>query len=218
LAALNVARQKGTQAAALEFATANYHAFGADAAAIYTFDNGVTIDSANNNTLLCSNVAQDPKTPGISGSSAYFNNTASFCYVSISSSIPSLASKGSVSFWIYPTAIGLISYLPGTGIYLCTLNSSNVIELNGGTCLSPGIVGTQNIPLNTWTQVFISWNSLATKKTVIYINGKLDSQSSLVPSINWTSGGPNIFVLGWWGGGSFTGYLDNFSVYTESIQ
>jgi prepilin-type N-terminal cleavage/methylation domain-containing protein len=225
LVALNGARQKGTQAAALEFATANYHAFGADAAAIYTFDNAANIgaDSTGNYTLTCNyNVITSPNTPGISGNSASFLSGSRYCSVAIplGSSISSLlASKGSISFWIYPTApTGIISYLADTNnsyINLC----SNVIEVDNSTCGSGVVIsGKQNIPLNTWTQVFISWNSSAPsgQQTVIYINGKLDNSTNALLS-PWASGFN--FVLGAANSNyAFTGYLDNFSVYTQSIQ
>src|ERR1035437_10109666 len=133
LVALNSARQKGIQGAALEFSTANYHAYGADAAAIYDFDNTIGTDSTGNTTLTCSGVTQDPKTPGISGHSAYFNSLSSTCYINITSSISSFSSKGSVSFWIYPITQGLISNISSVGgisnwISLC----SNVIEVDTG--------------------------------------------------------------------------------------
>jgi hypothetical protein len=231
LVALNSARQKGIQAAALEFATANYHAFGADAVAIYNFNDATNIgtDSANNNTLTtCSSVTQNSKTPGTSGSSAYFNGSSATCNGTITSSIPSLTNKGSISFWIYPTSVvsggaNYISNITGNNgwIALCSNSTSNVIAVNNGTTdiCTGGVIGTQNIPLNTWTQVFISWNSSAPsgQKTVIYINGKLDSPgSSNQPSPNWATG--STLYLGGYGSYGFIGYLDDFSIYTQSIQ
>ncbi|MEK7610121.1 MAG: LamG-like jellyroll fold domain-containing protein [Patescibacteria group bacterium] len=228
IVALNGARDKGVIAAGLKFDTYNYRAFGVDAAAIYNFDETLLKDiSGNGNTLTaCSSVSQSNSTPNnINGKSANFSSANAVCNLTTLKTLPSpanLANKGSVSFWIYPTAVGLIANLSGnTGTYTwVSICSTKVIMVDTGNCSSLGVTGTEILPLNKWTHVLISWDSSATQKTQIYINGRSSSlvDSSIIPATNWTTGGGTGIYIGGYGSGSFTGYLDNFAIYTQSLQ
>lgn len=208
LVALNNARQKGTQGAALEFDANIYHAFGANAVVVYTMDSVPPIDSSynSNSALACSGAVLD--TAGIKGNAISFTATSDTCNngsATFYNNNKFNASNGSISFWIKPRNLagGLISYVNNLWIQL---SPTGQIMFNQGMTFT----GTAALALNTWSHVLISWGSGTTQ---IYINGKLDSTAPGMPSF----GGGGLYLSGW-GGGGFNGSLDQYAIYSQSMQ
>jgi prepilin-type N-terminal cleavage/methylation domain-containing protein len=208
MVSLQSARDKGRIGAGQKFDSSTYHAFGADAALIYDFDDGAIppTDIASNGNILgsCASTISTPSVP-IKNKALTLSagcNSGTFPYKKFSSS------NGSVSFWLYPTSYSAvlsknIAHIKGLWIGLDTLGSIVLSGALNGT-------GSKVLPLNVWSHVFISWGS---GKTDIYIDGKFDNSLSL-PVFSGTS-----FYLGSYDAGSTqAGYLDQFSIYTQSIQ
>ncbi len=227
LVSLQSARDKGRVGAGLSFDTSTYHAFGAEAAAIYRFDSSTIGEdySGRNNDVTCSNVTQDSDRPNTNsnGYSAYFSDVSSKCQFTVptTKTVDSLSDKGSISFWVKPITTGYVANITGddSWISICT---GGIITVNSGSSCSGGVVGTESIPLNAgkWSHVLISWDSNApsASKTIIYINGRQSTVSSSMPIPNWRGSGAHTLYIGGWGGGGFTGYIDNFAIYTQSMQ
>ena len=231
-ASVSGAKDKARIAAGQGLESSVYHAFGADIVVRYDF-NGATIgtdSSGNNNTITCNSVTQNSNDkPGNSGNSAEFNAVSDYCNFNVTTGTAittpgnvGLANYGSVSFWLKPTvsADDFLMNLTGTNgwVSFCPSGAGGIIAINSGSC-SGGVVGTGVIPLNKWAHIIISWDSSATDKTRIYINGKLsNANTSNRPSPNWANGA--ILFLGGWGGSnnSFRGLMDNFSIYSQSMQ
>ncbi len=233
IVALNGARDKGVIAAGLKFDTYNYRAFGANAAVIYNFDGSdikTDISGNGNNFATCgAGITPSNITPNnISGNSISvstgsvvgYNN----CRYIVNKTLPSpanLTSRGSVSFWINPTAYGRVAYISGTNpsILLCP---NGVIAMEAYTssfsCFSTGIIGTEVIPLNKWTHVLISWNLSPSQLTQIYINGRLSYEDTVqVFSPTWAINS-SLYIGYLIGTYNFTGNLDNLAIYTQSLQ
>lgn len=209
LVALQGAKQKSIQGAAIQFDDNTYHAFGANAVGIYTMDTVPPVNTSqySNGALTCAGASQD--TSGIKGNAVAFVsggggtcNNGSATFFSNNMFNPA---NGSISFWIKPLSIsgGLISYVNNLWVGLTAtgqITLTQAMNFTGNTALAT----------NTWTHVFISWGNGTTQ---IYINGKLDASTPSLPSFG--GGG---FYMGGWGGGGFYGSLDQYALYTQSIQ
>ncbi len=224
LAALQGAKVKGVLSSAQTFDDHIYHAFGANAVVAYTLDNLPNSASSDlsgniNPALSCPSGGLSPTLNTVDfikgNGSLLFGNTP--VYNCSNTSFPFLSTinkfsqtNGSISFWVKPLAIPgstlIIASVDGLAIGLTSSMQINL--LNGPFSL------TSATPLvnNTWQHVLISWGSAT---TLIYINGKIDTNSAgTVPAFNAS---PSTLTLGN-NGASFYGLLDQFAVYSQSIQ
>ncbi|MEI6304771.1 MAG: LamG-like jellyroll fold domain-containing protein [Candidatus Taylorbacteria bacterium] len=181
------ARINGAIAAGKKFDTHTYRAYGADAYAVYNFDElGITgsevssiKDTSGNNANLttCNTPPQIMTEAGalfgkglsvqLAGSNmAYCNATLSFS-----------TTKGAVSFWIKPSASGVVMSVNGVKIII--KSGTGAIQIS-----SPAIDGNTPVVMNKWNHVYVSWDTSATNKTSIYINGKLDKVSTSPPTFS----------------------------------
>lgn len=224
LVSLQSARDKGRTGAGISFESSVYHAFGAEAVLRYNFNSSTLFEdsSGNSNTILTScGFTQDSSTPNsVGGFSGKFSSSAD-CRLVLNKTVSSLAQKGTISFWVNPdsftSGIGNIAYIMSTPGWLsvCPASGGAYIALRDVTC-TDGVYTTETIPFGKWSHVLISWDSTATSKIVIYINGKLSPLSGVATiSPNWASG--STFYIKSFSSG-FTGYIDNFAIYTQSMQ
>jgi prepilin-type N-terminal cleavage/methylation domain-containing protein len=216
LVSLKGAREKATVGAGLQFDSSNYHAFGADAVAIYNFDDGIlnpltdTSGNANGN-LGCSSVSSYGD--GIIGkaiklTSAGFCSINPYKYVDFNKN-----GGGSVSFWIK-----LMGTLNATNNYLAYIKGKWIRITSSGEILMPvdsgSLVSKKKLSLDPsapWTHVLISWSSGG---TAIYINGQLDNTAGTVTFSS--AAGP--FHIGGWGSTSGVGCLiDQFAIYNYAV-
>jgi prepilin-type N-terminal cleavage/methylation domain-containing protein len=135
LVALNSARQKGSIGAAQEFAATNYHAFGANALAIYNFDDnapGSALDLSGNNLTLtlyqngtsCNSISPYCRTnQTLTGSGYAFYASKvlpdQFAFVNSISNLTSV-NQMTISVWVNPDSTWL-----GTGESIISVVSSN---------------------------------------------------------------------------------------------
>jgi prepilin-type N-terminal cleavage/methylation domain-containing protein len=234
LASLSTARQKASNAAAIEFATTAYHSFGADAFGYWNFNEGGTtapLDSSGNNANFSSNITRSSNTPNNTGYSADFTSTIS--PLSISSYGPaggvSLGNQFSYSAWINPSAtwawsgtaniIYLGNFLNGNGylarLVMYTDQKAYCVVNNSFTSPSTYVASTAVIPIGTWTNVFCNYNGSVLS---IYVNGVFNSKISVtlnpwnVDEIGVGNGVPG----GYWGDG-FKGLIDDAAIYSHSL-
>jgi prepilin-type N-terminal cleavage/methylation domain-containing protein len=245
LAALSTARAKAVTAAGQVFEGQMYQAYGANAVAIWNFDDGAgastAADSSGNNNILTINSPAAIETTNVfRGKSAFYATSSVTNYypatVTFSSSNPTFsATNGSISFWI-----NLITNGSQRGIFcsqypsqfqFCIVDSDNPGGLGYFIEVIWGNIGgghlTTSIPassvLSKWTQVAVSWSCVAgctnTGSMNIYVNGNLAASSS-----NYTPPTPGTaFCVGGncdssGGGDDLNGYLDEMRIYSQSLQ
>ena len=226
LVSLNGARDKGRIGGSQEFDTNVYHAFGADAVDRFDFDDVVvgTLSSmksglGNGDTVPCTNASVVSVSSIVAGNVSALNKVfssanTSYCY---SASFPYSQAKfdpnkGAISVWLFPTsnvsAYNYIAHIKGAWV-----------NFDGSKVLFRGVTSNKSIPLNQWSHVLFSWDSSAATndKLRIYINGTLDKSAD--PTINFDVS-INFSCAGTWflPAEGFVGYIDNFSLYTQSMQ
>ena len=245
LAAVGLTRAKASIAAGQIFEGQMYQAYGANAVAIWNFDEGSGVTaydtSGNNNNLTLSN-SGGVLTDSVAWASTAnaFRGKSAFIPTILSNPTPAptpaagnvngfSTANGSISFWI-----NLVQGSSFAGIFcdgyeeFCIYDSDNPtnghfigIQWNGGgtcpgsKCLFAPIL-TSSVA-NKWTNVALSWNS--TKGTInIYVNGSLAASSS-----SYTAGflgtPPYRFYIGGDGGNDdVIATLDEMRVYSQSLQ
>jgi prepilin-type N-terminal cleavage/methylation domain-containing protein len=243
LMALSTTRGKATVAAGQVFEGQMYQAYGANAVAIWNFDDGAgatkALDSSGNNN----NLTLNPTFP-ISIETANIFRGQSALYISSSSSsadpavttiatstLINLMKNGSVSFWIDLTQ----SRNGEQGIFCNERNStltnyfqfcitdSNAdasgnfigVFLNGNDAAAVSTSIPQSSVVNKWTNVAVSWSTTA--RTInVYVNG---NQVGTASYTTVSTPVPNVFCIGGDGFGDNTvGYLDEMRVYSQSLQ
>jgi prepilin-type N-terminal cleavage/methylation domain-containing protein len=187
LTALDSARAKAIIAAGQTFEGQMYQAYGANAVAIWNFDEGsgsVAHDSSGNGNDLTLDQTLDPTTGGnevfwASSTDAFRGNSALSIADSAqgSVSIPAGGSvngfdptNGSISFWIkeasLPSGNGIFCNQPKPHPYeFCIMdaggNDGDFIGVYWDGGIAPNEINTNldsSSFVNTWTQVAVSWN------------------------------------------------------------
>ena len=198
LVALQSAKQKGTIASGLTFATSAYHLFGADAVAIYPLDSNPPIDSSGNtispNWVCSSGVSVD--TNGMTGSALAFTSGAN-CNTGSTRSLYSSNKfnnqNGSISFWLKPT-----------NPFLSWTTNNNYVFVNGLWFRSYDISGRLTV-----------MNSYSTNSVNLYINGKLDNTNTMTNLANdFMPQDSDLIYLG----NGFAGSIDSLNIYNHSVQ
>jgi prepilin-type N-terminal cleavage/methylation domain-containing protein len=233
LAAVGTARTKGVIAAGQTFEGQMYQAYGANAVAVWSFDEGAGVGTAadssgNNNTLTINS-------PSALETATVFRGKSAFSIPAPSSGNPSTANlptfsatNGSISFWI-----NLIQSSDGAGIFcsstqyqFCIFDSDapnnaghfiGVIWANNSsnTFFTPFFASSY---LSKWTNVALSWTYNGTTGTInIYINGSQVATKSYNPTV--ISLLSNTFCVGGdCQDSNLDGYLDEMRVYSQSLQ
>ncbi len=224
LAALQDARQKGNIGAGLQFDDHTYHAYGANAIALYDFNTDsvgsvVTSEKSNsqyNMPMTCTG-GVTAVSGGVSGGAISLGEgmVCSIPYSSFfpvgSDSHPTFPNNGlAVSFWIYPEGSNASS-IPIVGGWFQTVINNNGNVTQGSF--------TTKLPSMKWSHILVSWNTL-TKKESLYINGNLSSFvtkdfSGYYGPLSPTSFGNSAY---YGPGNGFDGLLDNVRVYNNPID
>lgn len=136
------------------------------------------------------------------GKAANFTNNSFVRYPATTSS---LASAATIEFWVKPESYnyGLVcinwantTVKPSAGyVFHSSVNEFGKITMSSWNGAGGGaLTGNTVLPLNIWTHVALSWGTGSSK---IYINGRLDAQSSvsIAPSVNSSS----YVYLPYWG-------------------
>lgn len=221
LVALQSAKQKGTIASGLTFATSAYHLFGADAVAIYPLDSNPPIDSSGNtispNWVCSSGVSVD--TNGMTGSALAFTSGAN-CNTGSTRSLYSSNKfnnqNGSISFWLKPTNPFLSwttnnNYVFVNGLWFRSYDISGRLTVMNSYS---DIVSNSVLVLNTWNHILLSW-SATTNSVNLYINGKLDNTNTMTNLANdFMPQDSDLIYLG----NGFAGSIDSLNIYNHSVQ
>ena len=215
IASLSRARSSATTAAGQVFDGSLYQSYGADAVAIWNFDEGhglTAIDtSGNHNTIT---LALDPSVQWASSTQAYQGSSALVVNggsVDAPGKTPAMStfnpSNGSITFWIK------IRNASGNGIFcntmdvfayaeFCVLDSGATgkfmaLDWGGGATDpdtgAPREISTDLTPATVagkWTQIAFSWNipkGQTTGSVVEYMNGKEVASSSSYGGTNFIS-------------------------------
>lgn len=166
------------------------------------------------------------------GTGTKFNNGYSFngtsAFLSTNKKCSDLFSSGEsfsisvfVSIITYPTAAsGIVCcnqyQQQGFGIGLKTTGIPVLMIM--GTSAGKEVSANKAIPLNTWTHLAYTYDSI-TKKAQLYMDGTV--VASVTPSFDWVSGS-NTFAIGkntqggW--GGFFKGNIKDVRVYNETLS
>ena len=248
MATLGTARAKASTAAGQVLDGSMYQNYGANAMAIWNFDDGAGVVAALDNSGNNSNLTLNPAFP-VSIETANIFRGQSALYISSSAdaidpatttfstlAVNNFMKNGSISFWIDLTQTagesGIFCDDKQTSTYFkfCIAASNfdgstgNFIGVflngNGAAAVSTSIP--QSSVLNKWTNVAVSWSS--TVGTInIYINGSQAGTASytnaIVPSFSSPSSPTEVFCVGGDGfGDNIVGYLDEMRVYSQSLQ
>jgi prepilin-type N-terminal cleavage/methylation domain-containing protein len=242
LAALSTARGKASIAAGQEFATYNYHAFGANAIGIWNFDettqpsSGIfpidtSGDNLNMNPKVGSTVYRVSGANTSSGAGSALNVTSvnPELFAVYPSNVPTVWAVGhSISTWINPTAFSgqetvfaiespCIGDRP-TDIIFAQQTGQKISFLYGSPVVNNWAMSSSKntISPGQWAQITYSY-SATTGLFSLYINGQFDSSNVLVESGSCT---PNEIDIGWDRPGAstpFVGYIDDTAVYSSSL-
>ena len=248
IASLSRTRTSATKAAGQIFDGNLYQSYGADATAIWNFDEGsglVAADtSGNRNTItLDTSIAWASSTEAYKGKSALIVNGGG---VDAPGKTPVMqtfnASNGSLTFWIKIRSAGgngIFCNTTDSGSYyqFCVLDSGATgnfmaLDWDGGAIDpdtgAPREIGTSLTPssvIGVWTQVAFTWNipkGQTTGTITEYINGKEVAVSSSYGGANYISTdfpGPYSFCVGSdCGGSDMNAELDELHVYSQSLQ
>ncbi len=217
LASLSTARGKGTIASGQTFDSHTYSAFGADAYAVYNFDEGpgdgskfLPIDTSgnghnfvNDNDLNCPVILKEPISisAGIKRNAIQLDSSTACVTVFSGSSFDK--TNGSVSFWVNPASI------IGNNNYILDVGQKWVL-VKSGKIESFGLSSKMTVAANTWTHVLISWGGTSDQLR-IYINGKFDNNDANLPGFL----APN--ELGF-GNSPDKIKIDELAIYNRSMQ
>ena len=240
LVALNGARQKGVTAAALEFATTNYHALGVNALVNYNFDEtgSTIIDYSGNNINAtvqgnCSSDSSNPNcrkadTPNGSGLSLTLSGNNEYASAASLPANLSPITQFTASVWIKPTTF------PGQGayetvfqlsgpfrtrlVYLDLRNNGNAY-INYFSSQECGVETVGGLQLGQWQNITFTDTYSNINSPTIYINGKIVTLQNLSPSSGSCGGvdSPSSLNIGNGAGGMFNGSIDNLQIFTQSL-
>ena len=231
LASIVNARDKGVIAGAIQFATTNYHAFGADALAMYNFSepggvgsnpSSLTDSSGNNITLTtCTSLSLNSDTPA----SSAVNTSGSFdpngnCTGPFPTGIP--LPIFTLTAWIKPSTltaggkpdlielnnsgVGEKLYLDNSsGLIKCVTNSFSGIPVSSVTVVKTG----------KWYHAACSLDAAVNGNLVLYVNGvKEGSRSGVSAMTTWPVDSTTWIYL--WKATS-AGLLDDATIYTHPL-
>ena len=231
IAALGTARTKAVVGAGQIFDGHLYQAFGAQAVAIWNFDEGSSLatttadSSGNRNNLAISSSAKIETTKVFRGKSAFQIVTTSGPDPATTTLASFNPSNGSISFWLNLTQPSSQAGIFCSRAYFefCLVDSTaNVngmflqINWTDQTASVQQLETTipANSMVNKWSNVAVSWNATA-GSIILYINGAEIVSSAYSPAVLSQLG---FCVGGDCRGSNLNGYLDEFRVYSQSLQ
>ena len=213
LVALSSAKQKGVQGAALEFATTNYHSLGANAVAIYNFNdpsNLLADSSVMGNNATCTGTCNpSTNTPGNGGGSLSLSNSSYIGTTSLSYPCSGNTCDHTVSVWLNPNSL-----LPGPSIYnFVRVNLiSSYLKLNASSVIINATAFPYAIPLNQWTNITYTYTHGSPSGTItLYINGNLQPGSVSVNTLLTSS----LYIYNNASADSLL--VDDFALYAQSL-
>ena len=234
LVALTNARDKGKTGAALLFASTNYHSFGADALAIYNFNDagGVgnapasnTFVDATANKYDLSNCTPGNSSTGVTlsadtpsgsnmGTSGSFPSGTSCTYTftpTSSGSLNQFSFSGWVKYTIQNSGVSYIFNVSNGGYF--GVNGSKVAICHPGASFSGGsAVGTTIFQTNKWYLITCS-RSVAGNMDV-YVNGVKEGTMSTGNTFSPSSANNDTISL--WNNNS-VGLLDDVAIYNHAL-
>ncbi|MDP4270003.1 MAG: LamG-like jellyroll fold domain-containing protein [Bacteroidota bacterium] len=165
--------------------------------------NSVILDHFNQTTTgTVTNTLNYSSSQNGLGKAANFTNNS---FVRYPATTASLTNAATIEFWVKPESYnyGLVcinwantTVKPSSGyVFHSSVNEFGKITMSSWNGAGGGaLTGNTVLPLNIWTHVALSWGAGSSK---IYINGRLDAQSSvsIAPSVNSTS----YVYLPYWG-------------------
>ncbi|MDE2040834.1 MAG: prepilin-type N-terminal cleavage/methylation domain-containing protein [Patescibacteria group bacterium] len=238
LTSLVAARDKGKIGAAIEFATTNYHAMGADAFAIYNFNETSGVGStpatltdssgAGFNLTSCTGLTLSADTPTAGGG---INLSGSFaaggsCQVAFPSNFTSLG-PFTISAWVKVTNFqsggkpNIISFTtnPYPLVWNSPISSSAFLQIGNTdqkvTCATASFSGISAKSLtalqaNKWYQITCTLNS--SNSIDLYVNGVKEATKNNAGPIPLTT---NDAMVVWYD--TSTGLLDDLAIYSHSL-
>lgn len=229
LVSLQSARDKGRVAAALIFSESMYRGWGADAIAVWNFDEapGNALDSGPYSLNLTRNDGSGRSTnsPKSGGTSLDFYKVSQLTPTSYTSG--NISAKN-IDFSNYTVNVWL--YFPDSTTYgapVQVTNASNerLAQMNfnanimyAGPCLVAANAYTYQPPVNKWVNIAFSWNGTVQR---VYVDGKLFGQKTCSASVTagptaWIAA--NIYVSNYDSLGShFQGGMDELNIYKEAL-
>ncbi len=229
LASVSTARDKGRIAAGQKFSGYNARALGADAFGVWNFDepSGDALDTSGNGLNLTAFPVSPPlpressdkavkkgSSVSLNGSTQYFNKA-----IAPSISFPTQSSGMTVSVWVKPPA----TVLPGW-LFMTNNASSRLFSLYiSSTYIQPGVCDgpfgnvTYSLRGDVWQNIAYTYTNGSAIVTV-YVDGKVVGTSAVSPTCTVSARAVNQITVGTYGGGFFTGLLDEAAVYTQSLQ
>ncbi len=224
LVSVNDVREKARIAKTLSFSSSVAHALGADAVAIYTFNDGTAKDlsSYGNNGMVNGTVTFIPGLTEL-GKAASFNGANDFIDAGSGNVLRNLeVGDFSIEAWIYPTAhIGADGgrftiagfYFPGWMIDIVRDGGNEGYRFYNGSIAYVYYTGGLNLPLN-WQHVLWTVNN-ATNKVRFYLNGEFKQEFTMT-EITASTG---VFRIGKRSDCcSFTGLIDEVRIYTSVLS
>ncbi len=233
LAAVGSARAKAYISAGQTFEGQMYQAYGAQALAIWSFDDGANAGTAidtsgNNSNLIITSPAKIETSTVFRGISA-FQATSAGVNPATTTLNKLNPANGSISFWINLTQpssqsgifcssvlyqfclVDSTSNLNGNFLQMLWTDSSNLTPHQFNTSISANNV------VGKWTHVAVSWNTTV-GSIIIYVNGSQAASSSYTASTMASISPLNFCIGGDYSTNNMVGYLDEFRVYSQSLQ
>lgn len=217
LATVNTARDKARIAAAQEFSGYNSRTLGADAAGMWSFNEGsgsIAYDTSGNgnNATLSAGTIRAVETPNKVGGSLYL---AAGTYVGAPYSQSIDISKGTLSSWIKTSNSAIQAVIVKVGSYSFYIRTGLAV-LYDSTANSYKGTNTY-VSDDKWHHVAISFNHNVANGLNIYIDGQL----KYTGTASTPSGGLNGLGIGSAFYNSpattFTGYIDEVALYNEVL-
>ena len=192
--------------------------------ASYNFNStsGTTLTDAsgyhNNGTLLN---GPNWTTNGKYGSALLFDGVDDKVVVPDSNSLD-LTNKLTLEVWVYPTSsmngwdtILLKEQPPGSLVYALYVDTANNLPYGGIYANGEQILqGTSPLPLNTWSQLALSYDGATLR---LYVNGQLVRSKAQTGSLPVTSGVLGIGGNNIWSDQYFSGRIDEIRIYNRAL-
>jgi prepilin-type N-terminal cleavage/methylation domain-containing protein len=122
-----------------------------------------------------------------------------------------------VSFWAYATTLAtqqsFVEKCEGFGVRIYNNKIRGVLRI--GTAWSHQVSSAQDMPLNIWTHIVMSYDSVSGKNT-IYINSKKDGEITIGGDLTYTTYSLNIGAAAD-GALPFTGKLDDVRIFNAAM-
>jgi len=219
---LSGAREKARIAKGLNFSAQVHHALGAEAVGIWDFDDQAnpTKDASgyNNGGTITGATFTDDTPSGTGYALSFDGDDLVDCGNGDSLNI---TKEITISSWVYPKTETTGTIVAKNGPYYLgiLLGGSKIIAKGGIYSDSEAswawVHGNTTIPLNTWSQLTMTYNGSLIK---VYLNGKEDGST---PQSGDMFISPDTVKIGWGTPGLdqyFIGFIDDVRIYSEALS